>query len=193
MTLGNRIGYLRQAAKLSQKELGKKTGLARNTIWQYENDKRMPSIENAQRLADALGVSLDALMHGGVVVNQTHLGLKWGEFFQDQAQRSERIERLLRSDFDFELFLIGILQRFSLMDEEERFSQKAIIRQLLEGDCNLKVLSNIDIIVGCMSEMTDEGTDKVAEYVSDMGSIAKYHKKNQKPLLSEKENDSPDE
>ena len=62
MTIGERIKQARKKAGLTQKELAEKTGLATGTIQQYEYNQYKPKFENAQRIADALGVSLNALV-----------------------------------------------------------------------------------------------------------------------------------
>jgi len=49
---------------LSQTELGKITGIHYNQIGRYEKGTSHPSAENANRLAEALGVSSDYLING---------------------------------------------------------------------------------------------------------------------------------
>ena len=58
MTTGERIKAARKRAGLTQKELGKKLGLAYQTLAQWETGTRKPKAETLQRLADALGVSM---------------------------------------------------------------------------------------------------------------------------------------
>lgn len=49
---------------LSQTELAEKSGLTRQTIYNYEKDKREPTLLNAMCIADVFGISLDALAKG---------------------------------------------------------------------------------------------------------------------------------
>lgn len=56
MTVGERIREARKKAGLTQKELGKKLGVAYQTLAQWENDLRNPKIETLMRIADALEV-----------------------------------------------------------------------------------------------------------------------------------------
>lgn len=54
----------RKAKKLSQQELGRMVGKKLSTISSYELGVRIPSIETARKIAEALGVSLDELHFG---------------------------------------------------------------------------------------------------------------------------------
>jgi len=57
MTTGQLIKAARKKAGLTQKELGKKLGIAYQTLAQWENDLRKPKIETLERIAAALGVN----------------------------------------------------------------------------------------------------------------------------------------
>ena len=60
------LRLLRETLGISQTELGKKIGVARSTICQYESGRREPDNETLQRLADffnvSVGVSVDYLL-----------------------------------------------------------------------------------------------------------------------------------
>lgn len=58
MTTGQRIKSERLKAGLTQKELGKRLGIAYQSVAQWENGLRNPKLETLQRIADALNVSL---------------------------------------------------------------------------------------------------------------------------------------
>jgi len=64
MTLGENIKSYRKKLNLSQEELGLKSGLSRNAIYNYEKGKRQPNIEAITRIAKELNVSLSALING---------------------------------------------------------------------------------------------------------------------------------
>lgn len=64
----NRIKELREKNNLTLKGLGKKVGLADNTLSQYETGKRHPKFEVWQKLADFFGVSVPYLQ-GYVEIN----------------------------------------------------------------------------------------------------------------------------
>nr|WP_320023769.1 helix-turn-helix transcriptional regulator [uncultured Draconibacterium sp.] len=53
---------IRKQKKLSQAELGKRSGINGDIVGKYERNEMKPSIETAKKLADALEVSLDYLV-----------------------------------------------------------------------------------------------------------------------------------
>ena len=55
---------IRQKLALSQADLEKLTGIDANTFSRYERGVVKPSIEVAQKIADALNVSVDELLNG---------------------------------------------------------------------------------------------------------------------------------
>ena len=61
MTTGQKIKELRQAQKLSQKELGTRCGISEPAIRNYELDNRTPSAQQLEKIAAALNVSIYAL------------------------------------------------------------------------------------------------------------------------------------
>jgi transcriptional regulator with XRE-family HTH domain len=64
-TFGEKLVELRKAADLTQVELAAKSGVPIGTVRDYEQEARDPLLSNAQRLATALGVSLDAFPPAG--------------------------------------------------------------------------------------------------------------------------------
>lgn len=64
MKIGQRIKQLREDSGMDQKELAKKVGILNASLSDYENDKSEPSLKNAMKLAEALGVSIDFLVKG---------------------------------------------------------------------------------------------------------------------------------
>ena len=64
MTIGDRIKTARSNAGLTQRALAEKSGIATGTVQQYELGKRQPRIEQLQKIADALEVDINYLVHG---------------------------------------------------------------------------------------------------------------------------------
>jgi transcriptional regulator with XRE-family HTH domain len=62
MKLGEKITKLRKEKKLSQIDIAKAVGVSRDAISKYERGDIVPSVENAKKIADILGVSLDYLV-----------------------------------------------------------------------------------------------------------------------------------
>ncbi|OPF52521.1 hypothetical protein BH721_04505 [Clostridium baratii] len=62
MNLGERIKFFRKKLNLSQEEFGKKCGLSRNAIYNYENNKRKPTIETLEKMAEILNITTHQLL-----------------------------------------------------------------------------------------------------------------------------------
>ena len=62
MTFGQKLAFCRKEQKLSQAEIGKRSGVNGDIVGKYERDEMKPSIDTAKKLADALEVSLDYLV-----------------------------------------------------------------------------------------------------------------------------------
>ncbi|WP_353096383.1 helix-turn-helix transcriptional regulator [Tissierella praeacuta] len=62
MQLGDKIRTLRLDHKMSQTELGKRTSIPQTTISDWENSKTIPNVEEAIRIAKALGVTVAELL-----------------------------------------------------------------------------------------------------------------------------------
>lgn len=62
MPTGAKIKEIRKRKGLTQKQLGDLCGIADANIRKYENGKQNPKMETLQKIADALGCSLIALM-----------------------------------------------------------------------------------------------------------------------------------
>lgn len=70
--LGDRIYHLRKKAGLTQKQLAKKAGLSYRAISTYELDHVSPSSKAAQKLADALDVTLEELLGKDALNAENH-------------------------------------------------------------------------------------------------------------------------
>lgn len=64
MTFGQKVLEILTWTHKTQKDIHILTGISRSTLSEYIRDSRSPTIENAQRIADALGVSLWTLLNG---------------------------------------------------------------------------------------------------------------------------------
>ncbi len=65
MFIGDRIRAMREAKKLSQGDIQKRTGLLRPYLSRIENGHTVPSIETLEKLARALEVPLYQLFYEG--------------------------------------------------------------------------------------------------------------------------------
>jgi len=62
--VGAKIRELREERKLTQEDLARRSGVARNTISRFETSARVPSIDMLEKLAAALGVGPSELLTG---------------------------------------------------------------------------------------------------------------------------------
>lgn len=70
-TMSNRLRELRHKKNLTLTQLGKKVGLANNTLSQYETGKREPRLETWQKLADFFQVPVPYLQGQSDIENVT--------------------------------------------------------------------------------------------------------------------------
>lgn len=57
-----RIKQLRETAGLTQRELGERIGISGPAVAMWETGENRPSLTNLEKLADVLGVSIDAIL-----------------------------------------------------------------------------------------------------------------------------------
>lgn len=62
--IGRFISELRRENKITQEELGEKIGVTNKTISRWENGNYLPSVEMLQRLSNELSVSINELLCG---------------------------------------------------------------------------------------------------------------------------------
>lgn len=60
--LGETVRRLRQEKGMKQEELGRRLGISKQSISNWENENIMPSVELLERLADCFGVTTDYLL-----------------------------------------------------------------------------------------------------------------------------------
>lgn len=61
MTIGDKIRYFREKRGITQKRLAELTGIHPVSIRKYETNKMQPQLAQIEKLADALGISFNAL------------------------------------------------------------------------------------------------------------------------------------
>ena len=93
-TVGARIKEARLSKKMTQAELAKQLGVAYQNIGQWESGKRIPKIENLQRLGEALGVSWVWLRSGDVFRDSEEAKEDCSEHLV-QIQSSEHVLKLI--------------------------------------------------------------------------------------------------
>jgi len=89
MSLGQKITKIRKEKKLSQVDVASFVGVSRDAISKYERDDIIPSVENANKIAKVLGVSLDYLMSEDDNLEVVDI---------DMLNRMKEIQRLAEDD-----------------------------------------------------------------------------------------------
>lgn len=64
MNFGEKVQEIMIWAHTNQKQLHESTGISRSTLSEYVRGTRSPTVDNAQKIADALKVSLWTLLNG---------------------------------------------------------------------------------------------------------------------------------
>jgi HTH-type transcriptional regulator, cell division transcriptional repressor len=62
MSFGKTLAGLREKAELTQAQLALRAGLSLDTLRGWEQDRSLPKVDDAYRLAKALGVGLEKLI-----------------------------------------------------------------------------------------------------------------------------------
>lgn len=62
MTIGLNIKLARTKKRLTQQELADKIGIKQGQLSRYERDEQEPTFGVVQRIADALGMTIDEMM-----------------------------------------------------------------------------------------------------------------------------------
>ena len=62
VSIGEALKYQREAAKLTQRQLAKETGITQVNICRWERGEVLPGIDFCIKLAEYYGISLDELI-----------------------------------------------------------------------------------------------------------------------------------
>jgi transcriptional regulator with XRE-family HTH domain len=73
MTIGNNIRKFRQEKGFSQDYFGKKLGISQNAVHKMESGKKVPNIEELQKISEVLEISLEVLLSNFKIVENAKL------------------------------------------------------------------------------------------------------------------------
>lgn len=91
MTIGERVRLARLNKKMSQQELSDKSGVAYKSLSRYELGTTIPPADALKAIADALGVSADALLNDeNVQIKDIEL-LKKFQVIQDMNDKTKDV------------------------------------------------------------------------------------------------------
>lgn len=153
MTIGTNIKLFRKERGLTQKQLADMLGVAPNTITQYELGVSQPKIEQLQKIAEALHISVLSLFPNGWDY------LLEGNSPKDTAALSESLK-----EADQERKQIG-----SLKDEMER-SQKHLVDAIDNIDERIILKAVYDMLI----PLNRKGLLEAYKRVSELSEIKRY-------------------
>ena len=194
MTTGQRIKAARKRAGLTQKELGAKLGVAYQTLAQWENDLRNPKIETIQRIADALGVSLQYIL--GVVdednfLLQTHFADPGDFEFIKSLGIDDPVKRkaiTFNATIDPEWAELESKLIFGTITDDELQRYKELLTQGTEN-AHKSVGAAMKVLQRYMDNLNDEGQMKVyyhaSDYAKELAENPKYKRLNDAIVCSD--------
>ncbi len=92
--LAKNLKNLRELRGLTQAELGRRAGMAAASVSHFETGQRVPSLESLVKLADALRVSVDALLGRGSVESSAQVDPIFLQASRASARTLETLRRL---------------------------------------------------------------------------------------------------
>ena len=121
MIIGDRLCEMREAKKLSQGDIEKRTGLLRCYISRVENGHTVPAVETLEKLARAFEVPLYQLFYEGKEPPKMPALLKqkssdeaaWGSFGKDARYLEELRRALGKSDEQDRKLILHIAQKMA--------------------------------------------------------------------------------
>ncbi|QCZ51005.1 helix-turn-helix domain-containing protein [Levilactobacillus brevis] len=96
MTLFERVKKMSKERGLSLSQLNDKAGLGKNAIYKWKTQK--PSTENIQKVASALGVTVDYLLSGEEQKNETTKKVNIEDLLDGTAMLTDRDGELTDAD-----------------------------------------------------------------------------------------------
>jgi transcriptional regulator with XRE-family HTH domain len=121
MIIGDRLRQMREAKKLSQGDVEKRTGLLRCYISRVENGHTVPAVETLEKLARAFEVPLYQLFYEGeeppklpnLLKRKSSDEIAWGGSGKD-ARYLNKLRRLLgKSDYEHRKLLLHMAQKMA--------------------------------------------------------------------------------
>jgi len=91
---GTNLQTLRELRKLTQAELGTRAGIAAASISHFETGQRAPSLDSLVKLADALNISVDALLGRAPVETAAHVDPIFLRASKASAQTLDTVRRV---------------------------------------------------------------------------------------------------
>lgn len=155
MEIGQSIQEARKKAKLTQKELAEKVGIATITVQQYERGVRTPKIETLQKIAQALNIDVGVLY--GVEVNKgnpQYLNRLYGKI-------SEVAEKYGRPEEE----VVNWINRCLSMSDKYDMSEAVANRlEFLSGNMAKRVFGQVDSLSADEQLQMAEAVDLLTQF-----------------------------
>ncbi|MCC2140065.1 helix-turn-helix domain-containing protein [Faecalibacterium sp. CLA-AA-H283] len=155
MEIGQSIQEARKKAKLTQKELAEKVGIATITVQQYERGVRTPKIETLQKIAQALNIDVGVLY--GVEVNKgnpQYLNRLYGKI-------SEVAEKYGRPEEE----VVNWINRCLSMSDKYDMSEAVANRlEFLSGNMAKRVFEQVDSLSADEQLQMAEAVDLLTQF-----------------------------
>lgn len=85
MTIGEKIYLLRTKNSLTQKQFAQSIGASQSAVNYWENGKRLPRIDQIQKIADFFGITPDSLIsEKNEVIKQTPFNCMFGTYYDEK-------------------------------------------------------------------------------------------------------------
>lgn len=99
-SVGEQIKKARQAANLTQAELGEKVGFSAMGLSYLENGQRKAKIEDLKKIADALKISITYLLEPVAKIPVTY-GVTYGRTSSESDQREKEFDESIKKFDEF--------------------------------------------------------------------------------------------
>ena len=120
MTTGQSIKAARKKAGLTQAELGKKLGVAYQTVAQWENDLRNPKVDTIRRIAAALDIDQYSIMNFDMASAEIFKSI--GDGIEYKERISQNLDKLTTEGLKIVLDVVDAVignPKYRMMSEEE--------------------------------------------------------------------------
>ena len=97
--IGNRIKELLYEKRITQTELAKKMNIHRQVLVNWLNGTRKPKIENIEKIAKSLNISIDKILNNKVI--KTKMGKDKEAVYKEKLKIKEQENKLLKEKIIF--------------------------------------------------------------------------------------------
>ncbi len=121
MIIGDRLRVMREAKKLSQGDIEKRTGLLRCYISRVENGHTVPAVETLEKMARAFEVPLYQLFYDGeeppalpnLLKRKSSAESEWGSSGNDARYLTKLCRLLSKTDEENRKLLVQMVQKMA--------------------------------------------------------------------------------